>query len=573
MCINVLSLIFAGDAKSEKLKITILTVTFGLAIISFFNYSLSQHNNEFYNDGALVHVQAGAEVHVWGDVHMAGATAELQNNGLIKTQGNSYSDNLFQQSGTGTYRVENSDVNTGERQFIEGSYAVRGGTGQIGVDDGSFYDLELANDQSIVYLVGSGNVADVRNSVNYQAGATMNRIITHDVGLTGVITPPANGSGYASVFGLMNSTAGLANLLNNTVTVSGNMSGVDQGYVQGKFRRAIDPAGGVYGFVMGVEPDLPFEQRGMQYIHLDFAANNYDVISGYFESASPNTGTAGFECSGETVDYFGGVAHGEWFFTDITGTGTGTYAVQVWPQDDNLPFLTTWLITKDNSFQGTANECGPSPVGLTRSGFNGFSEFGVAGVTSALPIEFLNINAQGIDDHIVVTWNVASELNLSHYELERSEDAITFEHISDHAAVGTTQAPQTYSYDDYDVRYFQNYYYRVKSVDNDGSYEYTPIVSASIQNGSGMFDENSVYLFPNPSSDDFMLLLHSDQDMNVTMEVSNSLGQIVMGRDLNALTGSTTFGIKSKDWRPGVYYVQLKESATGTVVNKRFVKY
>ena len=197
----------------------------------------------------------------------------------------------------------------------------------------------------------------------------------------------------------------------------------------------------------------------------------------------------------------------------------------------------------------------------------------MAGVTTALPIEFLDINAQGIVDHIAVTWNVASELNLSHYELERSEDALTYEHISDHLAVGTTQDPQTYSYDDYDVRYFQNYYYRVKSVDNDGMYDYTPVVVASIQNGSGAFDENSVYLFPNPSTDDFMLLLNSNQDLNVAMEVFNSLGQIIMERQLNVLTGNSTFGINSKEWAPGVYFVQLKETQTGTTVNKRFVKH
>ncbi|MFT5780239.1 MAG: hypothetical protein ACI837_003200, partial [Crocinitomicaceae bacterium] len=129
--------------------------------------SFAQHNNEFFNDGALVHVQAGAEVHVWGDVHNVQATGNLHNDGLIKMQGNAYSDNLFQQTGTGIYRVENSDVNIGERQFISGSYAVRGGQALTSVDDGSFFDLQLANDQGIVYLVGVGNIADVRNSVNF----------------------------------------------------------------------------------------------------------------------------------------------------------------------------------------------------------------------------------------------------------------------------------------------------------------------------------------------------------------------------------------------------------------------
>ena len=302
------------------------TTTFIALLCATFLYA--QHNNEFYNDGALVHVQAGAEVHVWGDVHMMQATGDLENYGLIKVQGNSYSDNLFQQSGTGTYRVENTDVNIGERQFISGSYAVRGGQAMTGVDDGSFYTLELANDQGIVYLSGTGNIADVRNDVNFFAGAVQNRIVTDDIGMTGAIVYPANGSGYPAVFGLMNATPGIGGLMNNTVSLNGNMSGIDNGYVQGKFRRAVNPAGGIFNYVLGVEPAGPGAQRGMQYALIDFGANNYDVVTGYFESASSNATAPALECSGNTIDYFGGTDHGEWIFDDITGSGAGTYRVQ-----------------------------------------------------------------------------------------------------------------------------------------------------------------------------------------------------------------------------------------------------
>ena len=79
-----------------------------LILISFFCsfYSVAQHDNELYNDGALIHIQPGAEVHVWGDVHNYQETGDLQNNGLLKVQGNMYSDDLFRQQGTGTTRIK-----------------------------------------------------------------------------------------------------------------------------------------------------------------------------------------------------------------------------------------------------------------------------------------------------------------------------------------------------------------------------------------------------------------------------------------------------------------------------------
>ena len=65
-------------------------------ILILVSSAAAQQNNEFYNDAALVHVQAGGEIHVWGDVHMFQATTDLENNGLVKAQRNAYSDNLFQ---------------------------------------------------------------------------------------------------------------------------------------------------------------------------------------------------------------------------------------------------------------------------------------------------------------------------------------------------------------------------------------------------------------------------------------------------------------------------------------------
>ena len=89
-----------------------------------------------------------------GDFHNYQTSGLLRNNGFIEIQGHALSDNLFQQRGTGTGRMINNDVNAGQTQYISGSYAVRGGHASIGVNDGSFYNLELGNDQGIVWLNG-----------------------------------------------------------------------------------------------------------------------------------------------------------------------------------------------------------------------------------------------------------------------------------------------------------------------------------------------------------------------------------------------------------------------------------
>lgn len=554
-----------------------ITLSIGVCLL-LSAQTFSQHNNELFNDGALIHVQSGAEIHVLGDVHMKKATAELENNGLIKTHGNSYSDALFQNTGTGTYRIENSGVNTNERQFIQGSFAVRGGQAKIGVDDGSFHNLELANSQGVVYLLGAGNVADVRNSVDFKAGTVLNKIITHDVGLTGAMSAPSNGDAYSAVFGVMNTAAGAGTsaLINNTVTLNGDTSIVDSGYVQGKMRYAIASSGGTYNYVLGIHPGDTAAQAGIQYATLNFTGtNNYDYVTGYFQSGSSNAGTAQTECSGNLMDYFGGTNHGEWFFQDSSGVGTGDYTITVWPQDDNMIYSPVWAVTKDDTLVGTADDCSATLAGgVARSGLDGFgpAAFGVAAPTSALPIELIDISANGIVDHIDVVWNVASEYNVSHYELERSEDGYNFEYIASLGAVGTTTQAQRYEYNDFNVRTFQTYYYRVRNVDFDGQYSYTPIVSARIEGGTNGFDANSVSLFPNPTSYNTAVSIVSSEEMELVMTTYTTSGKRLLEQDIKLQPGHTVVQLASNTWSNGVYFVKLRDERTGKVVTKRLVK-
>lgn len=516
--------------------------------------SWAQHNNELYNDGALIKVQAGADVYVMGDVHQMGATALMDHDGYLEVQGNMYSDNLFQQRGTGTTKLINDDVNAGQRQFISGSYAVRGGQAATGVDDGSFYDLQLANDQGVVWLNGTGNVADVRNTVDFNGpgAATANRIITADPSAL-----PTNGAAYPAVFGLMNPTAGLANMLDNTVNTNGNMSAFDNGYVQGKLRRAISAAGGTYGYVLGLEPAAAGAQRGMQYIHLDFSgANDYDVITGYFQTGLDNSFGGQLECSGYQIDYWGGLDHGQWIFDDFTGAGSGDYAVRVWPQDDNFPAKTVWLVTKDNAVAGTPDDCGGSPVSLERTGFNGFSQFGVAAAEILLAQnKLLDLEATPIENnYIQLDWSTEEEDDLAHFEVERSLDNSQFNFLAQVSAQGNSQLIQDYQLDDYEVLPNVNYYYRLRLVNNDGSFSYSPTVVARLY---GETAEENIRIFPNPASGNAQIDILSSQERDLQIRVFDAIGQLIYEQDAQTQIGHQLIQLPAQDWPAGLYLIQI----------------
>lgn len=563
----------------KTITLSLLTAALAISSTSLF----AQHNNELFNDGALITIEPGAEVHVWGDVHMQGNTGNLTNNGLIKVQGNMYSDNNFQQRGTGTTLLENSDVNTNERQFISGSYAVRGGVGQIGVNDGSFYNLEINNSQGAVYLrntIGT-NVADVRNTINFDPsglGPTQaTNLVTHDIGLTGAPAYPANGSAYGAVFGMMNDAPGLGNYINDTWHQSGgnDLSLQDNGYVVGKHRRAIDPAGGVYGYLIGLNPDAAVAnnggQRGFQYIHLDFRANNYEVITGHFEAGSPNSSQgAGIECSGYDMNQFWGSRHGEWEFEDINNvTGGGTYEVRVWPQDPVTPwFGTVWTISKDDVFQypnfPLHNNCGPTPTNLDRLGFEDFSAFGLVSGVILLDVEIVDLSATPINNNYInVSWTTNKEIDLDYFVIERSADNANFVPLTTHDAVGNSQIAQQYFIDDRAVLPNINYYYRIKSINMDGTTNYTNSVVASLKKEGNI---QTVNLFPNPlRTGSATIEVTSELDKDASITVYDGIGQLIMMRDIQIQRGLNTYQIDAQNWPGGVYYIHLNSADASTV--------
>ncbi len=531
------------------------------------NILQAQHDYELNNQGALITIQANADVYVWGDVYMEGATATLDNDGFLEVQGNMFSDNLFQQRGTGTVRLENNDVNTNDRQFIEGSYAVRGGQAQIGTNDGSFYDLELANTQGVVHLVGGGNVADVRNSVDFNpvlASGTppVNRIVTHDT-----TSLPANGSGYAAVFGMMNPAPGIAGFANSSVALGGNMSGLDVGYVQGNLRRAILPAGGSYGYLEGLEPAGAAAARGFQYVLIDFAANNYDVVTSYYEQGSPNVIPGSPNQCGFLINYFAGADHGEWMFSDRTGSGAGNYEVRIWPQDGTWIPQSTWFITKDNAIQGTIGDCGPTSVGLDRSAFNGFlspSEFDFAGGSVILNANELHAEAFPRDNRFIeVRWTNPEESNLLGYQVERSLDGTSFTPLGTQPALGNDNGLHQYQYPDPSVISDTDYYYRVKFIDFDGNDGYSNTVLARID-PNGLSDE--IQLFPVPVGEDGLTLQFlSSVNKAYTFRVFDAIGKLVFQQEIQVDAGLSQRIIDTREWAIGTYFIHLQSESESLV--------
>lgn len=93
--------------------------------------------------------------------------------------------------------------------------------------------------------------------------------------------------------------------------------------------------------------------------------------------------------------------------------------------------------------------------------------FTVANLLS-LPVDLLSFTASYQDPEVVLNWQTASEINSSHFSIEKSGDAVNFNEIGRKQAAGQSNSIIYYRYTDWKPLPGSNYY-RLKQVDINGT--------------------------------------------------------------------------------------------------------
>ena len=141
-----------------------------------------------------------------------------------------------------------------------------------------------------------------------------------------------------------------------------------------------------------------------------------------------------------------------------------------------------------------------------------------------LPVELVNFSATSEDCNIILKWLTATEEKFSHFELERGKDGFQFETIAIVEGRGGSQQ-NIYNFVDKTTLQDENYYYRLKMVDLNLSYEYSDIINLTSNCNGVNFQVN---LFPNPATTNLqevtLELKANDREWDVT--VTDIIGKI-----------------------------------------------
>ncbi len=183
-----------------------------------------------------------------------------------------------------------------------------------------------------------------------------------------------------------------------------------------------------------------------------------------------------------------------------------------------------------------------------------------------VPVELVEFDAQAKGESILLEWETASEVNNKGFDIERTEDPSKgFSKIGWTEGLGDVEYGQ-YRFLDTDVVAGVRYYYRLKQIDHDGAYSYSPVRSAQVE-GQAPF---VMRLQPNPVSDQLTMTLSNIGYFKGELRVVSAVGQLVLNESLEA-DGQYESTVDVQHLPTGVYFLSVRDD-NGLRVVERFLK-
>ena len=248
-------------------------------------------------------------------------------------------------------------------------------------------------------------------------------------------------------------------------------------------------------------------------------------------------------------------------FTNIDTSATTVMATCKYIRKDRIDFK---LGGKTN-----ANGGSPGDVGIRMNSL-WFKEFTLAPALSTLPLDFTSFSAMLVNNtsKVALKWTTEAEKNVNHFVIERSTDGKNFTDAGIVFAVNNTTGTTSYSFNDNNATSYGNtLYYRVHSVDLDGTTKFTAIRIIRVAKQT---ETIAVLTYPNPVTNELRVTIPNNwQDKKVVYEVINTSG--VSAHKMAATSSSQTESMDISKLSPGMYVVKVScgsEMATRTIIKK-----
>lgn len=171
-----------------------------------------------------------------------------------------------------------------------------------------------------------------------------------------------------------------------------------------------------------------------------------------------------------------------------------------------------------------------------------------------LPVELTSFSASVVDGGIKINWNTETEVNNYGFEILRQTQNNSWSLLGFVEGNGNSNSPKEYSFFDNNIS-AGKYAYRLKQIDNDGTFEYSKVIEIDI--GTPLEFELSQN-YPNPFNPSTTIKFSLPATSNVKLSVFNILGeevQILMNEIKEA--GVYTINFNASQLNSGIYFYQI----------------
>ncbi|MEJ2195791.1 MAG: metallophosphoesterase [Ignavibacteriaceae bacterium] len=172
------------------------------------------------------------------------------------------------------------------------------------------------------------------------------------------------------------------------------------------------------------------------------------------------------------------------------------------------------------------------------------------------PVELTSFTAILNDNSIEVKWKTETELNNYGFYIERAVENSDWSVLSFVEGNGNSNSPNYYSFSDSYIFESGNYNYRLRQTDNDGTFEYSDVVTVTV--GVPVLYSLSQN-YPNPFNPETRIDYTLPEQQNVSLKVYNMLGEMVQEL-VNEVkpAGNYTVTFDGSDLPSGVYVYRIR---------------
>jgi hypothetical protein len=180
---------------------------------------------------------------------------------------------------------------------------------------------------------------------------------------------------------------------------------------------------------------------------------------------------------------------------------------------------------------------------------------------------FLEFNGKVIKQRAEISWSIKQELNLDHFNLQRSYNGFEYATIATPLAKGTNSGTNTYKFTDLTaISGSENILYRLQCVDKNGNVSYSNVLRLQFNSHQPRITVMSSFAIRN----ELHLNISSTDNEHTFILISNQQGLVVKKQPVILFNGTFCQPIDISSLAKGMYFVTV--NAGQELLRERFIK-